>query len=62
LELPAAAIENLPDLVPDDVAQKILAQGMNLRQIADEILARRAPQGPVFEMNQGTRHYRVWLD
>ena len=62
LELPAAAIENLPDLVPDDVAQKILAQGMNLRQMADEILSRRAPQGPVFEMSQGARHYRVWLE
>ena len=28
----------------------------------EEIKARRAPQGPVFEMDQGTRHYRVWLD
>ena len=62
LELPAAAIENLSDLVPDDVVQKILAQGINLRQMADEILSRRAPQGLVFEMSQGTRHYRVWLD
>ena len=62
LELPAAAIENLPDLVPEDVAQKIITQGLDLRMIADELLRHHAPQGDVFEMQHGMRHYRVWLD
>ncbi len=62
LELPAAAVDNLPDLVPEDVAVRIGAQGLDLRRMATELTAARAPRGVVFEATHGTRHYRVWLD
>ncbi|NDE13496.1 hypothetical protein EBZ80_01010 [bacterium] len=62
LEMPAIAVGNLADLVPGDVAVRIEAQGLDLRKMATELTAARAPRGVVFEATLGARHYRVWLD
>lgn len=62
LEMPASAVTNLVDLVPDEVAEKITEQGIDLRRISVELTTARAPRGIVFEASYGKRHYRVWLD
>lgn len=62
LKMPAAAIENLGDLIPEDVARRIESQGHDLRKMARDLVAARGPRGMVFEASHGARQYRVWLD
>jgi hypothetical protein len=61
VEMPAAAIENLADLVPDDVVARIKDRGIDLVALGRDLAWRGAPPGTVFEETSGPRRYRVWL-
>jgi hypothetical protein len=61
VEMPARAIENLADLVPDDVVTRIRSRGIDLEALGKDLARRGAPPGTVFEETSGNRNYRVWL-
>lgn len=62
VELPAAAVENLADLVPETVGEKVAARGINLQVLGRQLAEKGAPRGPVFELEETGRNYRVWLE
>ncbi|MEY4631784.1 MAG: hypothetical protein RIQ81_1904 [Pseudomonadota bacterium] len=62
VEMPVAAIENLPDLVPDEVHAMIRNRGIDLATVSADLVQQGAPPGVVFEENAGKRIYRVWLE
>jgi predicted unusual protein kinase regulating ubiquinone biosynthesis (AarF/ABC1/UbiB family) len=61
LRLPMTALENLSDLMPDKVAQKIHEQGLDLAQISENVVASGFKPQDLFKMEMNNRSYRVWI-
>ncbi len=59
--LPARAIENLAELVPDTVQQKCLQDGLDLAALGARIMKEGGAPQDVFLTRIGRRHYHVWL-
>ena len=59
--MPAAAIENLADLVPVDVLARIKDRGIDLATLGKKLASKGAPTGIVFEETSSNRHYPVYL-
>ena len=58
----AAAVEWLADLVPPEVAEKRAARGIDVAEIArTAVLARCAPS-ELFQLQEGGKVIRVWLE
>jgi predicted unusual protein kinase regulating ubiquinone biosynthesis (AarF/ABC1/UbiB family) len=61
LRLPMTALENLSDLMPDKVAQKIHEQGLDLAKISENVVASGFKPQDLFKMEMNNRSYRVWI-
>ncbi len=61
LRLPMTALENLSDLMPDNVAQKIHEQGLDLAKISENVVASGFKPQDLFKMEMNNRSYRVWI-
>ena len=61
LTLPARAIEDLDELLPDNVAQKCADDGIDLAAIKKQAIASGGLPQELFSADLGLRHYRVWL-
>lgn len=61
LTLPARAIEDLDELLPDNVAQKCTADGIDLVAIKKQAISSGGLPQELFSADLGLRHYRVWL-
>ncbi len=61
LTLPARAVEDLEDLLPDNVAQKCTEDGIDLVAIKKKAIASEGRPQELFSASLGPRHYRVWL-
>ncbi len=62
LSFSAAAVEHLPDLVPEEFRGRIEGRGINLRALADRVVAEGYPPGEMFSLTEGDRMVRVWLE
>jgi predicted unusual protein kinase regulating ubiquinone biosynthesis (AarF/ABC1/UbiB family) len=62
LTFKAALAESLSDLIPDDVAAKLLARGLDVRQIADEAVRCRFAPGELFQLREASKLVKVWLE
>lgn len=58
---PAAAAENLRDLVPPDLQPKLAQRGIDLGRIIDKARANRFAPGELFRLDDAPRSVRVWL-
>lgn len=61
LRLPMTALENLSDLMPDKVAQRIHEQGLDLAKISENVVASGFKPQDLFKMEMNNRSYRVWI-
>jgi predicted unusual protein kinase regulating ubiquinone biosynthesis (AarF/ABC1/UbiB family) len=61
LSLPARAIEDLEDLLPETVAAKCATDGIDLIAIKTKAIAAQGVPQELFSASLGQRHYRVWL-
>jgi len=61
LRLPMTALDNLSDLMPDKVAQKIHEQGLDLAKISENVVASGFKPQDLFKMEMNNRSYRVWI-
>ncbi len=61
LSLPARAIEDLEELLPENVAQKCAADGIDLTAIKEKAIATGGIPQDLFTAAHAKRHYRVWL-
>lgn len=62
LTFAAAAVESLPELVPPDVQEKLIARQIEVAQIAQDALARECPPGELFRLCEAAKVIRVWLE
>lgn len=58
----AAAVDDLADLLDDEVKNKIAARSIELREIIRSVRSRGYAPGPVFELKEGEKEVRVWLE
>ncbi len=58
----AAAAESLPDLIPDDLAEKLRDRRLDVRGIADAAVAGGFAPGELFRLAEGSKLVRVWLE
>jgi predicted unusual protein kinase regulating ubiquinone biosynthesis (AarF/ABC1/UbiB family) len=61
LRLPMTALENLSDLMPEKVSQKIHEQGLELDKICQEVISSGFRPQDLFKMSVNERSYRVWI-
>ena len=61
LSLPARAIEDLEDLLPENITQKCAADGIDLIAIKQKAIATGGEPQDLFTASHGKRQYRVWL-
>lgn len=60
--LPAAEVAHLREQIPHDVCDRIDAKGVDLDARVAQILAHGIVPQEVFELADGARRFRVWLD
>ncbi len=53
---------SLPDLIPDDLVAKLQERSVDVQRIADEAVANQFAPGELFQMSEGTKLVRVWLE
>jgi hypothetical protein len=59
---PSYAVLSLADLVPDDVRVRIVAEHVDLENVAADAAARGCPAGELFAIASGEHAVRAWLD
>ena len=62
LSLPARAVEDLEDLLPENVARTCVADGIDLTAIKEKAINSGGYPQDLFAASHGKRRYRVWLD
>lgn len=63
LSFPAMAVANLGGLVPEPVAKRLLADGLNPQEIGERTAASGHPAGELFRNDDGCgKVVRVWLE
>jgi ABC1 atypical kinase-like domain len=62
ISMPARAVEDLENLVPEAAHIAINNQGRSIREIQDTILQNGICPQLVFEFREGARDYKVWLE
>jgi predicted unusual protein kinase regulating ubiquinone biosynthesis (AarF/ABC1/UbiB family) len=62
LRLPMTALENLSDLMPEKVSQKIHEEGLELDKICQKVIASGFRPQDLFKMSVNERSYRVWIE
>lgn len=53
---------DLPDLVPEDVGGQLAARAVDVHAIARTAAEHGFPPGELFELRDGAKHVRVWLE
>lgn len=61
VRLPAARTADLVDLIPPQALAGIRARGIDLEGIIAQACAQGLRPGPLFDLELGKKHYRVWL-
>jgi hypothetical protein len=61
LRLPMTALENLSDLMPEKVLQKIHEDKLDLEKISKDVIASDFKPQDLFKMQVNERSYRVWI-
>jgi hypothetical protein len=59
---PSYAVLSLADLVPEDVRIRIVADQVDLENVAADAAARGCPAGELFAVTSGEHGVRAWLD
>ena len=62
LTFPASAVENLIDLVPAEMVSKLERRNIDVGQIARDAVATDFEPGELFQMQEGAKCVRVWLE
>lgn len=62
LSFSAAAVAHLPDLVPDDLRDRLGRQGIDLALLAEKAVAGGYPRGDIFALADDGKTVRVWLE
>jgi predicted unusual protein kinase regulating ubiquinone biosynthesis (AarF/ABC1/UbiB family) len=62
LTFKAILAASLPDLIPDELGEKLRARGLDVQRIADEAAERRFAPGELFLLTEGSKLVRVWLE
>ncbi len=62
LTFASEALANLPDFIPDDIKPRLAARQIDPARLTADALARSAPRGELFFLNDGAKHFRVWLE
>ena len=60
--LPMTSLNNLQDLMPDNVCEKILEEGIDLKSIIEKVKETEFMPQDLFNLNIRNRNYRVWID
>ncbi len=58
----AHVAEHLSDLVPDDLLPTLRKRNVDIDAIADEAVRSDFAPGGLFELFEGEKHIRVWLE
>ena len=58
----AAVAENLPDLVPPELCAKLAERSIDVEKIAREVVARDFEPAELFQLQEGEKGIRVWLE
>ena len=58
----AAVAENLPDLVPPELCAKLAERSIDVEKIAREVVARDFEAAELFQLQEGEKGIRVWLE
>ncbi len=58
----ATAAENLPDLVPPEIELKLVERGIDVQNIANAAKSANFPPGELFQLDEGVKKIRVWLE
>jgi hypothetical protein len=61
LEMPARSIENLSDLVPEHVHEKLVSLGYDLDGMRDKAIANNLVKQILFDAEVGARKIKAWL-
>ncbi|MCB0337472.1 MAG: hypothetical protein KDD62_14245, partial [Bdellovibrionales bacterium] len=56
------SLENLPNLIPDEVNQALRNRHIIPEEIAQEAIAKGYPKGTLFELQEGDKTIKVWLE
>jgi predicted unusual protein kinase regulating ubiquinone biosynthesis (AarF/ABC1/UbiB family) len=59
--LPALAVDDLEAYVDEEVQGKIRERGLDLRRMVRDVRQRGYVPGPIFDLVDGPRSFRVWL-
>jgi predicted unusual protein kinase regulating ubiquinone biosynthesis (AarF/ABC1/UbiB family) len=62
LTFKAVLAESLPDLIPDELREKLRARRLDVQSIAHEAAERRFAPGELFRLTEGSKLVRVWLE
>ncbi len=62
LTFPATAVAHLPDLVPDDLRERLGRQGIDLARLAEKAVAGGYPLGDIFTLAGDDKTVRVWIE
>ena len=60
--MPATQIVYLEDLIPEDVLEKVAESGIDVREIREQACAAGVAPRELFNVQNGSRDYRVWLE
>jgi len=60
--LPSTATENLSDLLPPGLDEKLADRGIDVSRIAQETVSGGFAPGDLFHFEEGAKSYRVWLE
>lgn len=58
----ARALDNIAQLIPDDVRPRLLERGIDLDQVVRKVREGGYAPGMVFELEEGRKAHRVWLE
>ena len=61
LQMPARALENLENLIPDAALERIAEAGFDILKIKAAAMEKGFVPQEVFASDAGERHYRIWL-
>jgi predicted unusual protein kinase regulating ubiquinone biosynthesis (AarF/ABC1/UbiB family) len=62
LTFKAVLAESLPDLIPDELGEKLRARGLDVQRIADHAAGRLFAPGELFQLAEESKLVRVWLE
>jgi predicted unusual protein kinase regulating ubiquinone biosynthesis (AarF/ABC1/UbiB family) len=58
----AGVAENLPEIVPPEIEQKLVDRGIDVQKLANEAANANFPPGELFHLDEGEKKIRVWLE